>query len=296
MKRKIIFQAFNWSINDILENLENIHSQGFNTVQVSPLQGTKQPIGRDWWVVYQPINYSIGNDLGTKEELTLLCSRAKDKGIDILVDCVLHHLGNETGNDLSSKINPEILRLQNLFHECSFINIKDYGDYYQNTHFSLSGLPALNLSNAALQEMQFNYLCELRDCGVSGARFDALKHMDVIGTDYMHNMKNRVGEDFIRNSYGEVIESPYQVVKLYQSVMKVGTDASVSTEDENLVLWVYSHDMELTFNSKWMGDQLFLDEYKILLDNYKGDILYYAREYEILWKTSMIKDINKKLV
>ena len=37
MKRKIIFQALNWRLKDIKNNLEEIKKAGFNTVQTSPL-------------------------------------------------------------------------------------------------------------------------------------------------------------------------------------------------------------------------------------------------------------------
>ena len=42
MKRKIIFQALNWRLKDIRNSLGEIKKAGFNTVQVSPLQGIKE--------------------------------------------------------------------------------------------------------------------------------------------------------------------------------------------------------------------------------------------------------------
>ena len=45
MKRKIIFQALNWKLKDIKNSLGKIKKAGFNTVQVSPLQGIKENNG-----------------------------------------------------------------------------------------------------------------------------------------------------------------------------------------------------------------------------------------------------------
>ena len=42
MKRKIIFQALNWRLKDIKNNLKEIKKAGFNTIQTSPLQGIKE--------------------------------------------------------------------------------------------------------------------------------------------------------------------------------------------------------------------------------------------------------------
>ena len=42
MSRKIIFQALNWKIKDINNHLDEIKKVGFNTIQLSPLQGIKE--------------------------------------------------------------------------------------------------------------------------------------------------------------------------------------------------------------------------------------------------------------
>ena len=68
MKRKIIFQALDWRLKDIKNNLEEIKKAGFNTIQTSPLQGIKENNGH-FWIYYQPTNYKIGNSLGSREEL-----------------------------------------------------------------------------------------------------------------------------------------------------------------------------------------------------------------------------------
>ena len=65
--------------------------------------------------------------------------------------------------------------------------------------------------------------------------------------------------------------------------MKCGTNIGVSKEDDNLVLWVFSHDDENTFGKK-MRDDIINNEFRFLRDNYKADILYYARKFNDSWK------------
>lgn len=281
MKRKIIFQALDWRLKDIKNNLEEIKKAGFNTVQTSPLQGIKENNGH-FWIYYQPTNYKIGNPLGSREELKELCSAAKEMGIDIIVDVVFHHVANYMHNDISDKVDSEIRNIKDLWYDTSFTDIRDYNSGWECTHLSLGGLPALNLSSKELRKLQFNYLIDLRECGVNGARFDALKHL-AYENGYFEEMKESVGSEFINNSYGECIDCSQETLRFYQQFMKCGTNIGVSKDETNLVLWVYSHDDENTFGKK-MRDDIINSEFRFLRDNYKADILYYARKYNDKWK------------
>ena len=281
MKRKIILQALNWRLKDIKNNLKEIKKAGFNTIQTSPLQGIKENNGH-FWIYYQPTNYKIGNPLGSREELKELCAAAKEIGIDIIVDVVFHHVANYMHNDISDKVDLEIRNIKDLWYDTSFTDIRDYNNGWQCTHLSLGGLPALNLSSKELRKLQFNYLIDLRECGVNGARFDALKHL-AYENGYFEEMRESVGSEFINNSYGECIDCSQETLRFYQQFIKCGTNIGVSKDDANLVLWVYSHDDENTFGKK-MNDDIINNEFRFLRDNYKADILYYARKYNDKWK------------
>ena len=281
MKRKIILQALDWRLKDIKNNLEEIKKAGFNTVQTSPLQGIKENNGH-FWIYYQPTNYKIGNSLGSREELKELCAAAKKIGIDIIVDVVFHHIANYMHNDISDKVDSEIRNIKDLWYDTSFTDIRDYKNGWECTHLSLGGLPALNLSSKELRKLQFNYLIDLRECGVNGARFDALKHL-AYENGYFEEMRESVGSEFINNSYGECIDCSHETLRFYQQFIKCGTNIGVSKEDANLVLWVYSHDDENTFGKK-MRDNIINSEFKFLRDNYKAKILYYTRKYNDKWK------------
>lgn len=281
MKRKIIFQALDWRLKDIKNNLEEIKKAGFNTIQTSPLQGIKEN-NDQFWIYYQPTNYKIGNPLGNREELKELCAVAKEIGIDIIVDVVFHHVANYMHNDLSDKVDSEIRNIKDLWYDTSFTDIRDYNNGWECTHLSLGGLPALNLSSKELRKLQFNCLIDLRECGVNGARFDALKHL-ACENGYFEEMKELVGLEFINNSYGECIDCSHETLRFYQQFIKCGTNIGVSKDETNLVLWVYSHDDENTFGKK-MRDDIINSEFRFLRDNYKADILYYARKFNDSWK------------
>ena len=281
MSRKIIFQALNWKIKDINNHLEEIKEVGFNTIQLSPLQGIKED-SYDFWIYYQPINYKIGNNLGNKNDLIELCKKANNLNIKILVDVVFHHVANYRNNDVNLLVDKEILIIKDLWYSTSFYNIQNYDNDYECTHVSLGGLPALNLSSKELRKLQFNYLKELKECGVSGFRFDAMKHL-ASENNYFQEMKDFIGQDIIENSYGEVIDCSQYTLNYYSQYMKCGTNITVSKDNENVVLWVFSHDDELTFN-KYIPDNIINSEFEFLYNNYKADILYYARKFNNSWK------------
>ena len=281
MSRKIIFQALNWKIKDVNNHLDEIKKVGFNTIQLSPLQGIKEE-NYDFWVYYQPINYKIGNNLANKNDLIELCKKANNLDIKIIVDVVFHHVAYYMHNDLSDKVDSEIRNIKDLWYDTSFTDIRDYNSGWECTHLSLGGLPALNLSSKELRKLQFNYLIDLRECGVNGARFDALKHL-AYENRYFEEMRESVGSEFINNSYGECIDCSHETLRFYQQFIKCGTNIGVSKDETNLVLWVYSHDDENTFGKK-MRDDIINSEFRFLRDNYKADILYYARKFNDAWK------------
>ena len=76
-----VIHACNWSLNYVESNLKLIKDQGFTAIQLSPMQDHKK--GNEWWKRYQPINFKIGNDLGSKEDLIRLCDKANKLGLKI---------------------------------------------------------------------------------------------------------------------------------------------------------------------------------------------------------------------
>ena len=63
-----ILSLFDCPLKDVKRLLPIISNQGFNVVQVSPLQKNKNDTD-DWWLLYQPLGFEIGNRIGNKESL-----------------------------------------------------------------------------------------------------------------------------------------------------------------------------------------------------------------------------------
>ena len=90
-----ILHLFQWRLEDIIPMIPKVKEQGFNAIQISPIQGTTY--GTEWWRLYQPINLKIGNtQIGTKEQLKKLCTGANQYGMKIIVDVVLRHIAGDS--------------------------------------------------------------------------------------------------------------------------------------------------------------------------------------------------------
>ena len=80
-----ILHCFNWTLNDIKNELPNIAAAGFTSVQTSPLQ--PHNASGAWYWLYQPTDSTIGNELGDYNALKSLCEEAQKYGIN---DSIIH--------------------------------------------------------------------------------------------------------------------------------------------------------------------------------------------------------------
>ena len=289
MSRKIVFQAWVWRLNEI--PVEEIARQGFTAIQTSPLQQTKEPIHKNLdnaWAIYQPINFSVGNDLGTEEDLRNLANRCHRNGLKLIVDIVMHHVANERGNDVSHLVSDDYRH----FYNDSFININDYQNEYELTHRSLSGLPALDLENETIINAQFNYLRQLRDAGVDGVRVDAYKHLvKSYRVRLAQELKNLGMYEY---SYGEMIYADSRLQNNYNE-MPIYVNQSLNNSSQYGA--IISHD---DFNGQnpylHRDPNYFYAEYGYFMDNpLRQNVVYFCREKEDnLWRSENIRNINAR--
>lgn len=300
--RNKIFQAFNWKLQAIIENVPRLSEQGFNMIQVSPLQEHKEPSNSAWFLTYQVTNYKIGNRLGTKDELINLCKEAHKYNIKIIIDCVFNHVANagsiEQNLDLvpSKEVDPKILNRQDFFHEA--IRIKDYENRYECTQFCF-GLPGLNTANHDLQDMHIDYLKELLKAGVDGFRLDAARHIELpddawCGSDYWDRVLGSLENKDKLFIYGECIYSNSGLIERYSKYMIVGTNIECYTAPEKLVRWPFSHDDDLTFNiGKSKSRETLINEWEHMLKIYpKTHMLFYPCDSDV-WMDKRIREINQ---
>lgn len=276
----VILHAWDWSFNTVKDNLEDIAKAGYTSVQVSPIQPSKNDnytTNSKWYILYQPIAFEIGNkQLGTEEEFKAMCDEADKYGIKIIVDVVANHTGNNEG-DGNTTIAPQV-KFQGAGFEDYWHNplhgVTDWDDRKEVTHGGI-GLPDLNTSNKDVQKMVRNYLEECLKDGADGFRFDAAKHIELptdkegISSDFWPSVLDGLKTTDGTNPYiyGEVLQGGADNYAEYTKIMHVttsnygnnirkavglGTSANVSNaidydvppevNPSRLVTWVESHD------------------------------------------------------
>lgn len=282
-----VMHVFCWRIKDIKENLGAIKEQGFNAIQTSPLQPTKQESNIPWFLYYQPVGFTVGNQLGTKQDLIDLCKEADKLGIRIIVDVV----GNNVAGLNNGTIYPhERLKLPlNYYKPFNKVqNWEDRNDYINNS----IGIPCLNTRLHEVQELIFNYIDELISCGVKGVRMDAAKHIALPseGSDFWINFRERFSNKDLY-SYAEVIFENHRVIDEYMQYINVLTEMS-HWDKNKLVTFIDSHDLDKTFHiSSRMNNETIINEYRLLCQNFNNTI-WYCREWNDTWKDKRVKEAN----
>ncbi len=226
-----ILQCWNWSFDNIRNNMQLIASQGFTAIQTSPIQSSKESTTESWssvansaWVYYQPISFNIEqnswNALGTKSQFEAMCEEAHKYGVKVIVDTVFNHMANDsTENTINPQITSDIRDDSGCWNSVTW-NTSNWEDRYDVTHNCLSGLPDLNTSNTKIQNYAIGFLKECIDAGADGFRFDACKHIetpsDASGTasDFWPNVLNTATYHAQQTRgitpyyYGELLGSP----------------------------------------------------------------------------------------
>lgn len=268
-----ILHLCDWKANDITYDvLVQVRSCGFTHIQISPVQEVREDIDY-FWNLYQPISLQIGNRIANRTDLRQLGTRCENIGLGLIVDIVAHHTTTELEKS-------KLIRL--LYNETRLV--MNYNDRYENTHYRVGGLPTLDMWSSALQSQVNNLINELIDCGVTGLRWDACKHIELPceGCSFFTNTMQRFPELF---QYGEVIFTPHDLLKKYQDIMVVGTENPQGTDDSKCVLWVESHD---SFREGWSNyldsNTIVANYYRLLSEHPNANTLFYQRPYDNSWK------------
>lgn len=192
-----ILHCFDWSFNQIKEELPNIAKAGFTSVQTSPSQGNAGN-NATWYFAYQPYDFTFADGgLGTKQDLKNLCAEAEKYGIKVIVDVVSNHL-NGSMSYVAYKWN------NNEYWHTHGSNI-DYNNRWQVTHGDI-GMHDLNSEHPTVYNAVRAYVDELKSYGVDGIRWDAAKHIGLPseGCDFW----SAVTKDSGMWHYGEILIGP----------------------------------------------------------------------------------------
>lgn len=294
-----ILHCFNWTYNQIKEELPNIAEAGFVAVQTSPAQNAG---GGSWYMLYQPYEFEIDtNPLGTKAELQALCQEADKYGVKVIVDVVANHLNGS----MDWVWDQELKNDNNCWHSHGS-NI-DYSNRWQVTHGDI-GMRDLANENPKVYNKVKAYVDVLKSLGVDGIRWDAAKHIQLPseGSDFwsvvtsagLYNygeilegpIDNKSDEskrlmkeytDYISvtdNAYGNNIRNSYINGNTYGAYADWGVNG---VSQDKLVLWAESHDTYCNNGeSQWANQDVIDQVYAIVASRENEAALYFSRPFK----------------
>lgn len=298
-----ILHCFNWTLNDIKNELPNIAAAGFTSVQTSPLQPHVD--SGAWYWLYQPTDSTIGNELGDYNALKSLCSEAQKYGIKVIVDVVANHLAGWNDGRWNDNIAGS-WRNSDYFHNQG--GCDNWDNRYDVTHKNI-GMPDLNSENAEVIGKWVSLAQGLKSAGVAGIRWDAAKHIGLPSEGC--NFWKSISEQGMFN-YGEILDNPAgnsgddynaSLMKEYASYIGV-TDSSFSghitgcirdgktdpwnanwankgVSSKRIVYWAESHDTYC--NNGWtnsLNERIIDRAYCVLAARADSQALYLSRPYE----------------
>ena len=288
MKIKIL-NTFNWEIKDIINNLELIKNSGFTHIQICPVTPTKTN-DRKWVWLYQPIDFTIGNVLGSKDDFILLCNKAHEIGLNIIVDVVLRHLaGEDTG-----KLLPHEICNKYIVDNKSFWLSYEAGKYCDNRDEMINkcwGMPTLNYYNEELQKVYIEYLDEVL-MYADGLRVDMGKHyaLPEENCTFWKNVVGRYSNKFI---YSECINLNKELMDKYSNYTNILiSDHDYCPSNEKSVVFFESHDTYFSWGyTKNLNDNDRLNKWNDLLNKY-DKCLFFSRPFDKLIFSEEMKRIN----
>ena len=241
-----ILSLFDCRLECIIKYLPEIRYQGFDAVQISPLQNTKDDKSSEWWMLYQPLGFNLGNRMGSKDELKSLCDEAKKNNLIVIADAVINHLAstNNTGSlDAHPNCDPEILSNPDSFKIKR--NVENWHDRYQVTNYCMN-LPGLNPNSRLVQKKIIDMLNEYISLGISGFRFDAAKSIALPceGCDFFPNITYALNK-WMAVIYGEVLFADKGLISEYAKYMKVLTNSDAYNNND-IVKFVENKDSYLS--------------------------------------------------
>lgn len=275
--------------------IEKIKAQGFDAIQIPPLEPLKEEDPTVWWKAYQPISFNIGNVYGSKEELITFCKKCEDLDLRVYADAIINHMRGDSINPLlpHEKVDFNLRSCPEFWKEP--INVTNWHNRQDVIHHCM-GLPGLNVYHQEVEDMIVRFLNELIDCGITGFRFDAAKSIGLPSEGYRFwpNLIYRL-KKYGMYLYGEVIfeENP-KIIDEYAEYMYVLGNYDGSTR-EKMVKYIETHDTYLSedslgYSKFWSPDKV-IDDYCNLV-KYYDNTLFYIRPNDNTWLDGRIKEAH----
>ena len=291
-----VVYSFPESLKETESKIVKIKEQGFDAIQIPPLEPLKEEDRSAWWKAYQPIGFKIGNIYGSKEELISFCRKCEKIGLRVYADAIINHMGADNTEKLKPHAKVDEHLKSNPAYWKEQIPVTNWHDRNDVIHHCIN-LPGLNVYHPDIETIIVNFLNELIDCGITGFRFDAAKSIGLPSEGYRFwpNLIYRL-KKYGLFLYGEVIfeENP-RIIDEYAKYMHVLGNYDGSNRDA-MVKYIETHDTYLSddalgYSKGWSMDKI-INDYCNLVKYYENT-LFYIRPNDSSWQDKRIKEAHE---
>jgi len=147
-----ILHLLNWKLDDVYNVLDIVREQGFQAIQINPLQPLKEEGFDNWWLSYQPCGFRIGNQYGSKDDLKKLTIAAHERGIAIYADVICTHVAGVNDGRLVPHEKVDRILVDNPYFYREQKYISNWESRYEIVNYC-AGLPSFDLGNWDLQNI-----------------------------------------------------------------------------------------------------------------------------------------------
>lgn len=220
-----VYHAFHEPFATISRHLAELSSAGFDAVQLSPAQASQR--GNAWWTRYQPKSYRKIEGLGSIDDLDELCWHARSHGLLVIADVVFnhaqvvgscaewreaqHHWGRR--ERMLQRLDRACENLnRDHYEEWNEMNGPDWDNHNRTRYWGCGEWSTFKPCDDVFREHEF-HLNTLLSCGVTGFRFDAVKHMEPHTVQhYMDFLRANADNPF---TYMEILASHENIQQEY---------------------------------------------------------------------------------
>jgi alpha-amylase len=176
----------------IIKKLDYIKDLGATAIWLTPfLDNQDTAVQNNYWGYhgYWIQNFEkVDEHMGTAQTPALLVKEAHKRGLKVLFDMVVNHMGY----DAPMVHNP---KYHDWFHHNG--SVTDWNDPYQNQNYDIAGLPDLNSENAQV----LNYFERvdadwIRHTGVDGFRLDTVRHVPIPFWQHFNERMHQTQKNF----------------------------------------------------------------------------------------------------
>ncbi|KAG0130676.1 glycoside hydrolase superfamily [Tuber indicum] len=179
--------------------LDYIHGLGFDAIWITPIVSNTPGGYHGYWA--KDI-YSVNTNYGSAADLKSLINAAHAKGMYIMVDVVVNHMGS---GDITT-FNP--FNSSSYYHPHCGINDDDQ---WRIERCQIAGLPDLRTENTTVRRLLYDWIRNLvSEYSIDGLRLDTVKHVE---KDFWPGFTSAAGV----YSIGEVLNGNPAYVGPYQN-------------------------------------------------------------------------------